>query len=56
MVEMAKAHGLNVEKYLAFLMEKRPHSGMTDDELENLTPWGEEARIYCGYAEQMACI
>ncbi len=56
MVEMAKAHGLNVEKYLTFLMEKRPHSGLSDDELENLAPWSEEARIYCGYAEQIACI
>ena len=54
MVEMAKAHGLNVEKYLTFLLEKRPHKGMTDEELEKLTPWSEEARIYCGYAQQIA--
>ena len=56
MVEMAKAHGLNVEKYLTFLLEKRPHKGMTDEELERLSPWSEEARIYCGYAQQIACI
>ena len=56
MVEMAKAHGLNVEKYLTFLLEKRPHAGMSDEELEKLTPWSEEARIYCGYAQQIACI
>ena len=56
MVEMAKAHGLNVEKYLTFLLEKRPHAGMTDEELEKLTPWSEEARIYCGYAQQITCI
>lgn len=56
MVEMAKAHGLNVEKYLTFLLEKRPHAGMTDAELEKLTPWSNEARIYCGYAEQTTCI
>ena len=56
MVEMAKAHGLNVEKYLTFLLEKRPHAGMTDEELEKLTPWSEEARIYCGFAQQIACI
>ena len=54
MVEMAKAHGLNVEKYLTFLLEKRPHFGMTDAEQEKLTPWSEEARIYCGYAQQIA--
>ena len=56
MVEMAKAHGLNVEKYLTFLLEKRPHSGMPDEDLENLTPWSDEARAYCGYAQQIACI
>ena len=46
MVEMAKAHGLNVEKYLTFLLEKRPHSGMTDEDLEKLTPWSDDARSY----------
>ena len=56
MVEMAKAHGLNVEKYLTFLLEKRPHAGMTDEELEKLAPWSDEARAYCGFAQQIACI
>ncbi len=54
MVEMAKAHGLNVEKYLTFLLEKRPHAGLTDEELEKLTPWSKEARAYCGFAQQIA--
>ena len=53
MVEMAKAHGLNVEKYLTFLLEKRPHAGMTDEELEKLAPWSEDARNYCGFAQQI---
>ena len=56
MVEMAKAHGLNVEKYLTFLLEKRPHERMSDEELEKLTPWSGEARSYCGFAQQTACI
>jgi len=56
MVEMAKAHGLNVEKYLTFLLEKRPQAGMSDEELEKLTPWSDEARAYCGYAQQTAFI
>ena len=47
---------LNVEKYLTFLLEKRPHSGMPDEDLENFTPWSDEARAYCGYAQQIACI
>ena len=50
MVEMAKAHGLNVEKYLTFLLEKRPHKEMTDEELEKLSPWSDEARSYCEFA------
>ena len=54
MVEMAKAHGLNVEKYLTFLLQKRPHAGMTDEELEKLAPWSEEARVFCGFAQQIA--
>ena len=56
MVEMAKAHGLNVEKYLAFLLGKRPHTDMSDEELEKLVPWSDEARAYCEYAQQIACI
>ncbi len=56
MVEMAKAHGLNVEKYLAFLLERRPHAGMTDDELEKLVPWSDEARGACDYAQQITCV
>ncbi len=56
MVEMAKAHGLNAEKYLAFLLERRPHAGMTDDELEKLVPWSDEARGACDYAQQITCV
>ena len=29
---------------------------MPDEDLENLTPWSDEARAYCGYAQQIACI
>ncbi len=47
---------LNVEKYLTFLLEKRPHAGMTDAELAKLAPWSDEARVYCGYAQQTAFI
>ena len=56
MVEMAKAHGLNVEKYLTFLLEKRPQAGMTDVELAKLAPWSDDARVYCEYAQQTAFI
>ena len=52
MVEMARAHELNIEKYLVFLLTKRPHSGMSDEKLEKLAPWSEEARACCGYEHQ----
>lgn len=47
MVEMAKAHNLNAEDYLVFLLKSRLHVGMTDEELEQLTPWSEAARTHC---------
>ena len=42
MVEMAKAHGLNIYGYLKFLLEHRPSKDMTDEQLEELAPWSEK--------------
>ena len=39
MVEMAKAHGLNIYGYLKILLEHRPDKDMTDEQLAELTPW-----------------
>ncbi len=50
MVEMAKAHHLNVEDYLTFLLKARPHKDMADEELETLMPWSETARANCAPA------
>ncbi len=49
-------HPAYVEKYLTFLLEKQPHAGMADEELEKLAPWSDAARAYCGFAQQIACI
>ncbi|GAU79049.1 hypothetical protein F3D3_3685 [Fusibacter sp. 3D3] len=38
---MAKAHGLNIYKYLNFLLSQRPSISMNDSELELLSPWNE---------------
>ena len=46
MVEMAKAHKLNVEKYLTFLLMKRPAKELSDEELEELMPWNQAARDF----------
>lgn len=48
MVEMAKAHGLNIYDYLKFLLEHCPSSQMTDEELEQLAPWNEKVKQVCG--------
>lgn len=42
MVEMAKAHGLNIYGYLKFLLEHRPSEDMTDEQLAELAPWSEK--------------
>ncbi len=39
MVEMAKAHNLNIYKYLNYLFEHLPETKMTDSELSKLAPW-----------------
>ena len=42
MVEMAKAHGLNIFGYLKFLLEHRSDKEMTDEQLAELAPWSEK--------------
>ena len=42
MVEMAKAHGLNIYRYLKFLLEHRPGKDMTDEQLADMAPWSEK--------------
>ena len=42
MVEMAKAHDLNIYGYLKFLLEHRPTKEMTDDQLAELAPWSQK--------------
>ena len=44
MVEMAKANKVNVYHYHNFLFEHRPNKKMTDEELDQLAPWNEEAK------------
>ena len=47
MVEMAKANELNIYKYLTYLLEHRPSEAMSDEQLEELTPWSEEVQNVC---------
>ena len=47
MVETAKANGLDPQKYLQYLLDKRPGSEMTDEELEQFLPWSPEVKAAC---------
>ena len=46
-VEMAKAHGLNIYKYLVYILEHRPDKKMSDMKLEKLAPWSKEVQDAC---------
>ena len=47
MVEMAKAHNLNIYKYLKFLLEQRPSKEWTDEQFEKLAPWSSGVQALC---------
>ncbi len=50
MVEMAKAHNINIYKYLNYVLECRPYEGMTDEQFEKLAPWKPEVIEKCSGA------
>jgi len=47
MVEMAKAHNLNIYRYLSYLLERLPRTPMTDTALARLAPWDKEVAAEC---------
>ena len=47
MIEMAKANGLNLQKYLEYILEARPDKTWSDDQLEELLPWNDEVQQTC---------
>ena len=49
-VEMAKAHNLNIYKYLNHLLEHLPSTKMKDAELAKLTPWDDVVIAACSGA------
>lgn len=42
MVEMAKAHDLNIYEYLKYVLDQRPENTWTDEQLSELAPWSEK--------------
>ena len=47
-IEMAKLHGLNRQKYLEYILEHKPSAEMTDEELSLLAPWNKDVQETCG--------
>lgn len=47
-IEMAKLHSLNRQKYLEYILEHRPSAEMTDEELSLLAPWNKDVQETCG--------
>ena len=47
LIETAKANEVDPHKYLTYLLGKRPNADMSDDELEQLTPWSKEVQSRC---------
>ena len=45
-IEMAKLHGLNRQKYIEYILEHRPSAEMTDEELTLLAPWNKEFKRF----------
>lgn len=45
MVEMAKAHDLNIYGYLKFLLERRPGQEMADERFAELALWSEKLQF-----------
>lgn len=50
MMEMAKAHGLNIYKYLNHLFEHLLGTRMIDSELSSLAPWNPGVTGKCSRA------
>jgi len=42
MVEMARAHDLNIYDYLKYILDQRPDQSWTDEQLADLAPWSEK--------------
>ena len=43
-IAMAKAYDLNIYEYLKYLLEHRPNTEMSDEELDQLAPWNESVQ------------
>ncbi len=51
-VGMARAHGLNIYKYLNFLLDRLSGTAMSDQSMLGLAPWNETVQAACSGAMQ----
>ena len=47
MVEMAKAHNLNIYQYLKYILERRPNKSWSEEKLSRLAPWNQDVIDDC---------
>ncbi len=52
LIENAKAHNLKTYEYLKFVLEARPNERMSDDELEAISPWSDNAKKTCARTQE----
>ena len=41
-VEIAKAHDLNIYEYIKYTLSKRPSKSWTDEQFETIAPWNQD--------------
>lgn len=46
-VEMAKAHGLNIYEYIKYILSQRPSKDWSDEQLETIAPWNQDVIEKC---------
>ena len=46
-VEMAKAHELNIYEYIKYILSQRPSKDWTDEQLETIAPWSRDVIEKC---------
>lgn len=52
LIENAKAHNLKTYEYLKFVLEARPNERMSDDELDAISPWSDNAQKSCARTQE----
>lgn len=46
-VEMAKAHELNIYEYIKYILSQRPSKDWSDEQLETIAPWNQDVIEKC---------